>query len=217
MDIGIERASTTKRATLGKTGKRLLTFFFILLIICLLLVLRVQLKYRDKIISGEKLTPPNIGLVFGAGLKAKGQPGAVLEDRIFTAIKLFQDGKVSKIIMSGDNRDVNHNEVQAMKNFALEQGLPEDAIILDHAGLNTYDSCYRVREAFGLNKIILITQKYHLARALYICNELGVDALGVPAEDRGYAKQSKYSFREYLAGLQAWFEVNITKPEPIIN
>lgn len=217
MDIGIERASTIKRASLGKTGKRLLTFFFIILIICFLLILRVQMKYRDKIVTGDSLTPPNIGLVFGAGLKAKGQPGAVLEDRIITAIKLFQDGKVGKIIMSGDNRDVNHNEAQAMKNFALEQGLPEDAIILDHAGLNTYDSCYRVRKVFGLNKIVLITQKYHLTRALYICNELGIDALGVPAEDRGYSKQSKYSFREYLASLQAWFEVNITKPKPDIN
>jgi vancomycin permeability regulator SanA len=119
--------------------------------------------------------------------------------------------------MSGDNRNMNHNEVQAMKNFALDQGLPEDDIILDHAGRSTYDSCYRLKEIFNLQKIILVTQEYHLRRALYICNKMGIDALGVAAENRGYAKQAKYTGREIGASIQAWFDVNIFKPKPILG
>ena len=112
---------------------------------------------------------------------------------------------------------MNHNEVQAMKNFALDQGLPESAIILDHAGTSTYDSCYRIKNVYELSKIVLITQRYHLARALYLCNEFGVDAVGIAAENRGYSGQLKYNLREILASLQAWIEVNITKPEPILE
>jgi len=217
MDIGIEQAHTKKIISFSKATKVVLIFIIIGLVIFLSIVSSVQFKHKDKLVNFEEVQPPNIALVFGAGLKAKGEPSAVLEDRILTAIRLFQDGKVGKIIMSGDNRNVNHNEVQAMKNFALDQGVNEEDIILDHAGRSTYDSCYRLKEVFSLNKIVLITQKYHLPRALYICNELGIDAVGVPAESREYEKQVKYSSREMLASVQAWLDVNIFKPKPILG
>lgn len=217
MDIGIEQVQTRRKLNFSPILKIIILLIIISLIVFLFVLYQVQNKYDDKILEQSEIHAPNIALVFGAGLKAKGQPSAVLEDRIVTAIQLYQDGRVGKIIMSGDNRNVNHNEVQAMKNFAIDQGLPEEDIILDHAGLSTYDSCYRLKEVFNLNKIVLITQKYHLPRALYVCNELDISAVGVFAQDRGYQNQTKYSFREMLASIQAWMDVNIFKPKPIIN
>ena len=125
MDIGIEHAHTKKGISFSKATKVVIIFVMIGLVVFLSIVASVQFKYKDKLVEFEDIQPPNIALVFGAGLKAKGEPSAVLEDRILTAIGLYQDGKVGKIIMSGDNRNVNHNEVLAMKNFALQQGLDE--------------------------------------------------------------------------------------------
>jgi vancomycin permeability regulator SanA len=208
MDIGIEKAEFKSR---HRSLRFLKGCFIILLLLCLivfLIIWRVQTKYSDKITDGAEFFPPNVGLVLGAGLKAKGAPSDILEDRILTAIELYKNNRIGKFIMSGDNSSVDHNEVEAMKQFALAQGLPEEAIILDPAGLSTYNSCERVKSNFGLSKVIVITQKYHLRRALYLCNEQGVEASGVPARDRGYFKQIKYSFRELLASVQAWLQIN---------
>jgi len=208
MDFGIESGQPIRKFSLRKWCKVVIAFFLVMLVVLFLIILRVQTKYSDKIISSENLEPPNIALVFGAGLKAKGQPSAVLEDRVLTAIKLYQENKVGKFIMSGDEDQAEgHNEVEAMKNFALEQGLPEDAILLDGHGKSTYESCRRIKDEFGFTEIILITQKYHLHRALYLCNELGVNAQGIAAEDRGYANQLKFSIREWAASLHAWWQM----------
>lgn len=217
MDIGIEKATTRPRPNFSRSLKK---FFFVFLIFCFLvflIVARVQTKYGDKIQSPTVLTPPNVGLVFGAGLRAKGVPGAVLEDRLLSAVQLFHNGQVGKFILSGDNSTAGHNEVQAMKNSAILQGLPAEAILEDHAGLSTYDSCFRLKKVFGLNKIVLITQKYHLRRALYICNELGIDTVGVAAINRGYSAQFKFTLREWAASVQSWWQVNVLKPETVLE
>ncbi|KKR06666.1 MAG: hypothetical protein UT32_C0017G0009 [Parcubacteria group bacterium GW2011_GWC2_39_14] len=218
MDIGIERGSYRK---VHKPWSRFIKILFwsglILVLFFLFISWHVQSKFKDEIITSEKIEGPNIALVFGAGLNKVGGPSHVLEDRVLTAIKLYQDGKVGKIIMSGANPTVDYNEVQAMKDFAIGEGLPEDVIILDYAGRRTYDSCYRVKEIFSLNKIVLITQAYHLPRALYLCEELGVSALGVPAIDRGYFYKWKFSLREWPASFKAWLDINILKPKPILG
>ena len=217
MDIGIELASTKPKQKSSRIFRRL---FFVLLILCFiasLILYRVQFKYSDKIVSPDELKTPSIGLVFGAGLKARGVPGGVLKDRIMAAIKLYQEGKVDKFIFSGDNSTTGHNEVQAMKNLAIDNGLPENIVLLDHAGVSTYDSCYRLTKVFGLSKIVLITQRYHLRRALYICNELDIDASGVVAEDGDYVGKFGFFLREWPASLKAWVEVNIVKPESTLD
>ena len=185
--------------------------------VLLFIAWRVQEKYAEQIVPVEEITGPNIALVFGAGLKKSGAPSHILEDRVLTAIKLYQDGRVGKIIMSGANPVVDYNEVQAMKDFALSEGLPDDAIILDYAGRRTYDSCYRLKEIFSLNKIILVTQAYHLPRALYLCESLGVSARGISAIDRGYFYQWKYNLREWPASFKAWLDINFLKPKPILG
>ena len=204
MDIGIERGDA-KRSYFYGSSKIIFWLIFLVLFFIFLIIYRVQTKYTDKIIEVDQIESPAIGLVFGAGLKAKGQPGAILEDRVAKAITLYQDGKIGKIVMSGDNSTANHNEVQAMKNYALDQGLFEDAIIMDHAGIDTFNSCKRYAELVGSKKVVLITQKYHLPRALYICNELGLDATGIIAESKSSKIKLKYKAREFFASFKAWF------------
>lgn len=187
-------------------------FIIILLIIILAAViyLQVAFKYSKKIISLQELTNDyQVAMIFGAGLKARNQPGAVLEDRILTGIQAYQLGKVDYLLLSGDNSQANHNEVQAMKSLALEQGVPAAAILLDHAGVSTLDSCLNFKNDFEYQKVVLVTQKYHLRRALYICNELGIDAVGIDAAGQNYQGQLKFTLREIIACLVDFFEVKL--------
>jgi vancomycin permeability regulator SanA len=206
MDLGIEKISSKREF---KFSHWLRLLFFIILIFILffsIIIIRVQTKYSAKIVQTSDLKELSVGLVFGAGLKTYTTPSDILEDRILTAIKLYQEGKVGKFIMSGDTQDSTHNESEVMKQFAIAQGLPEEAILLDHVGKNTLISCKNVRDVFGLNKIVLVTQAYHLRRALYSCNEEGIDAVGIAAQSRPYVNQLKYTIREYLASVNAWLQ-----------
>jgi vancomycin permeability regulator SanA len=190
--------------------KWLIVLVLIASLVGLGLYLRVQTKYNRAIVSLDQI-PANFttAMVFGAGLKARGQPSDILEDRVLTAIQAYQEGKIGQILMSADNSQANHNEVQAMENLALEQGLPLEAIIHDHAGVSTFESCRRAKQELDLNKIVLVTQKYHLKRALYICNELGLEAIGLDASKRRYQKQLQFSWREIPACIFAWVELRL--------
>jgi vancomycin permeability regulator SanA len=137
-------------------------------------------------------------LVFGAGLNRAGGPSAILYDRVATAADLYKAGKVSKLLMSGDNSTENYNEVEAMRQTALGLGVPDDDIVLDYAGFNSWDSCYRARDIFGLDSATLVTQRFHLPRALYTCKYLRVDAVGVAADRQNY-RTGYNELREYLA------------------
>jgi SanA protein len=121
--------------------------------------------------------------------------------------------------MSGDNSTIYYNEPGAMKEYALELGVPEDAIVLDYAGRRTYDSCYRAGAIFGLQQATLVTQNFHLPRALYICRMLGISATGVKADQRMYRQGSImwWNLREVPATLVALWEVHISKPIPVLG
>ena len=146
-------------------------------------------------------------------------PTRVLRDRVETAARLYLSGKVEKLLMSGDNSYVDYNEPQAMKDYALQLGVPEDAIVLDYAGRRTYDTCYRANEIFGVDEAILVTQSFHLPRALYICNQLGIDASGVAAENHYFLKRSRayWNLRELIATPVALWEVHISQPTPVLG
>ncbi len=203
MDFGIEKGMDKP-----SPYRKIIWALMVVLLLMFIPIWRVQTKYADKILSDEELSEYQTAIVFGAGLKAKGQPGAVLEDRILTAIKLYQEGKAENILMSGDNESLNHNEVQAMKEYALNQGLPEEIILEDHGGGSTYLTCLRASENEEVGKAVLVTQEYHLKRALYLCNEIGLNADGVVAMDRGYSRQWRYTFREWGAVFLAWLKIN---------
>ena len=208
MDIGISKGELKPLKPYKRRFKKFLLVLLLILFLPALIILRVQTKYADQIVSGNELISPSVGLVFGAGLRRAGEPSDILKDRIKTAIQLYQDNKVGRFIFSADSVLADYDEVLAMKNFALSEGLPPAVIINDNFGVNTYESCQRLKNEFGLSSAVLITQKYHLRRALYICNELGIGALGVAAIDRGYAKQLMFTLREYLASLRAWYLIN---------
>jgi SanA protein len=172
-----------------------------------------------RLASVESVLADRAAIVFGAGLRRDGTPSPVLRDRIATAARLYFEGKVEKLLMSGDNRFEDYNEPGAMKAYALQLGIPAKDIVLDYAGRRTYDTCYRARDIFRLNSAILVTQAFHLPRALYICNQLGLPAVGVPADQREYRQASRvyWSIRETLAMMAALWEVHVTRPVPVLG
>ena len=160
-----------------------------------------------------------VAIVFGAGLTRGGYPTAVLRDRVETAAQLYFAGKVQKLLMSGDNRSDNYNEPGAMSQYALSLGIPADAIVLDYAGRRTYDTCYRAKTIFGLDSALLVTQQFHLPRALFLCNALGIQALGVEANNIHYFPLLLliWNIREQLATVGAFMDVYVSKPIPVLG
>lgn len=150
-------------------------------------------------------------LILGAGVK-DGRPKPMLRDRLLTGIELYKSGAAKKIIMSGDHGRADYDEVNVMRAFALEQGVRAEDIFLDHAGFSTYDSVYRAKNIFGAENIIIVSQKYHLYRALYISEKLDVKAAGVSANLNSYGGQLKRDIREIIARDKDFFKC-IVKPE----
>lgn len=174
---------------------------------------------RGKVFQPTEVPQSRAAVVFGAGLLHDGTPSPVLKDRVATAVGLYQAGKVEKILMSGDNRFVDYNEPAAMKEYAISMGVLEDAIVLDYAGRRTYDTCYRAKEIFGLQEAILVTQRYHLPRALFTCQGMGISVNGVAADLRQYHTHSLrfWSLRELPATLVAVWQVWVSHPLPVLG
>ena len=151
-------------------------------------------------------------LVLGAGVWGD-RPSPMLEDRLLEGIKLYKNNVSPKIMMTGDHGTKEYDEVNVMKAFAIENGVPSGDIFMDHAGFSTYESIYRARDVFAAKKIIIVTQEYHLYRALYIANELGIEAYGVPADPRQYVGALYRELREILARNKDFIQC-IFKPKP---
>ena len=199
---------------------RLITALITLGVLAFLLPRLITYFYaRPRIALAADAPQKPVAIVFGAGLWRDGSPTPVLRDRVATAANLYQNGKVQKILMSGDNSEIYYNEPEAMRQFALGLGIPDDAIVLDYAGRRTYDTCYRAQKIFGIKEAILVTQAFHLPRALYTCNMLGLPAIGVPADQRQYRRRSIlfWNMRELPATLVALWEIHYTKPTPILG
>ena len=158
-------------------------------------------------------------IVFGAGLQRDGTPSPVLRDRVAAAVQLYQAGKVEKILMSGDNRFIDYNEPGAMYTYAIELGMPAENIVLDYAGRRTYDTCFRAKAIFNLKEAILITQTYHLDRALFTCNMLGLPSVGYPSDLRTYHPSSYFywNLREIPATFMAVVDVWFRHPTPVLG
>ena len=161
----------------------------------------VVLSTKSRIISideAKDLTYVDCILVLGAGVYGN-KPRPMLEDRILTGIELYNNGVAKKIIMSGDHGQEDYDEVNVMKSYAIDEGINSSDIFMDHAGFSTYDSIYRLKEIFEVDKVVIVTQEYHLYRALYIAKELEIEAYGVSANLRDYPGQFKREVREILA------------------
>lgn len=169
-----------------------------------------------RILSPEeaaKLADVDCILVLGCGVREDGSPSHMLEDRLRRSVTLYREGAAAKILMSGDHGRTDYNEVGAMKQYAMDEGIPSEDIFMDHAGFSTYESMYRAKEIFAAEKVIIVTQEYHLYRALYIAERLGMEAYGVNADYRTYWGQISREGREVLARVKD-FANTLFWPEP---
>jgi SanA protein len=207
-----------------KGSLRFLSMALLVIILLGLLVLIVPRLItaaysKGKVYSAANVPVRRVAIVFGAGLWRNGSPTPVLADRVTAATNLYFAGKVEKLLMSGDNRYVEYNEPEAMRKLAISLGVPNDAIVLDYAGRRTYDTCYRAKAIFMVDQAILVTQAFHMARAIYLCNRLGVDSIGVESDLRIYPKSTLlfWNIRELFATTAAMWDVNISHSLPVLG
>ncbi len=187
--------------------KAIKRIFKILLIIALALTvlvagvdLIVKLSTKNSIVSVNSLEKnADFIVILGAGVRSDGTPSLMLKERLDSGIALYKSGVSKKLLLSGDHRSEYYDEVNTMKNYCLQNGVNEEDIFLDHAGLSTYDSIYRAKEFFDAENIVIVTQKYHLFRALFIAKSFGIKAKGVNCDTKVYAGQTYRSIREIFA------------------
>jgi SanA protein len=178
----------------------------------------VSARTRDRIYATVADTPSQpAAIVFGAGYWPSGRLSDALADRMDTAIELYRSGQVNKLLLTGDNRFENYNEPGRMMEYALAQGVPREDLVLDYAGRRTYDSCYRAKAIFGLERAVLVTQAFHLPRAIYTCDRLGLDVVGTVADRHEYVYSDWYRLRELFALARAWLDVSLLHPLPVLG
>ena len=224
-----------KRPSIPHTTRRLITWtslsragcnVAILILVLAVLLLGSPLAARSLIrssvnafifrdVAGAPTAP--VAMVFGAGVTPGGYLTPILADRVETAIALYRAGKVRKLIMTGDNRFAWYNEPGAMGAYAQARGVPAKDIVFDYAGRRTYDSCYRGRHIFGIQRAILVTQEYHLTRAVYTCRRMGIDAIGMAADRPPLKVALQFRLRELPALLVAWWDTNVRHPIPVMG
>lgn len=200
---------------MNKVLKCILIIIAIIVIIMFGIDLYVKLSTKKQIIQENeysKLSDIDCIIILGAGVWGD-KPSPMLEDRLQEGIKLYQNNVSDKIIMSGDHGRKEYDEVNLMKNYAIEKGIPAEKIFMDHAGFSTYESIYRAKEIFGAKKVVIVSQTYHLYRALHIANSLGLEAYGVGADPRQYEGAINREIREILARDKDFVQC-IFKPEP---
>ena len=202
--------------------RRIKRFFIILISAAVLLATAVFVPNFIVIKKGEsnivaleeaaELSDVDCAVILGAGVR-EGKPTPMLRDRLLVGIDLYKSGAVKKLIMSGDHGSTDYDEVNIMKSFAVDRGVPDEDIFMDHAGFSTYETIYRASEIFEADNIIIVSQKYHLYRALYIAEKLGIKSVGVSADLDTYRGQTKRDLREILARDKDFFKC-VFKPKP---
>ena len=205
-----------KRKIFIRIGLILLALIAICMIIVLGINLFVKKSVQNNIVPVEdavKLGNVDAIIILGAGVWDKDTPSPMLKDRLLRGVELYKQGASPKILMSGDHGKVDYDEVNVMKTFAINAGIDSKDIFMDHAGFSTYESIFRAKEIFGVHKVIIVTQGYHLYRALYLAKQLGIEAYGVASDQQEYGGQSKRELREILARNKDFITV-IFKPKP---
>lgn len=155
-----------------------------------------------------------VAIVLGAKVYDDGTPAPMLTDRLETGIALYKLGKVDKLLLSGDHGQTDYDEVNTMLDYVLVRGIPDEDVFTDHAGFSTYDTMYRARDVFKVTKAVVVTQGFHLARAVYTARTLGLEATGVAADIQPYANERRFAMRDWLARVKAVIQLHITHPRP---
>ncbi len=189
----------------------------VVLLALLILVINLVIvdSSRSHIVAGVADAPSaKVAIVLGAKVDTNGVPSPILADRLDTAIRLYKEGKVTRLLMSGDHGTTTYDEVNAMLDYATSRGVPSKDVFTDHAGFDTYSTMYRARDVFKVTKALVVTQRFHLARAVYTARELGLDATGVPADIQSYGGEWRFAVRDWLARVKAFFQLHVTHPKP---
>lgn len=198
-----------------KIIKLLIVISILIIIGPIILYYSIKSTQKDVIYHKiEDLPQRKVAIVFGTALEEENIPSQVLQDRIQTAVDLYKASKVEKIIMSGND---SLHETSTMINYAAEQGIPQEALQGDYKARRTYDSCYRAKHIFDLDEAILVTQEFHLTRALYICNALDVESVGIAADTTEYPNLTNMQIRDIYALSLALLDVNIRKPPVVLG
>ncbi|TFH31516.1 MAG: hypothetical protein E4G99_13895 [Anaerolineales bacterium] len=167
----------------------------------------LNMRYNQAISEPEDAANGPIAIVFGAGLRRDGRPTTVLADRVETAVQLYLDGKVDKLLMSGSAHGEQYDEALAMREYAISLGAKIEDILVDSEGDRTFMTCLRARDEYGITSALLVSQRFHLPRALGLCNMLGIEATGVASDLRSYRAQAFWTVRENIATLRALWDV----------
>ena len=202
----------TRRLIVIIIASLLAALFLLFAVINIIVLLSAQSRIVD-IEEAKALGSFDCILVLGAGVWRNNRPSHVLEDRLKIGIEAYCAGISDKLLMSGDHGRNNYDEVNVMKSFAMDCGIPSENIFMDHAGFSTYESMYRARDVFSAHRVLIVTQKFHMYRALYIANALGLEAYGLTSDLREYANATYSQLRESLARVKDFFMV-IFKPLP---
>lgn len=175
----------------------------------------VQLRYIDRI--DHQQSPVEYAIVLGASVKIDGTPSDALYDRVATAVELYNKDYVQKLLMTGDDGKFHTDEVAVMQRVATELGVPEEDILVDGHGYRTYESCKRAQEVFGIKEAVVVTQRFHLARAIFLCNHFGIESQGRVAARQSYQRIVFFWIRDLTSSFKAWWDVYIQTPRPVVE
>jgi SanA protein len=197
------------KSSLFRKIKRTTTLFFIVFVVVYILInLKVFIGAKDYLYTDPELIPGSYtALIPGASVYSSGYPSTILADRLDKAIELYDHKKIKRFLLSGDHAKPHYDEVNTMKDYLTERGIPDSVIFTDHAGFDTYNSVVRARDIFEVDSLIVVTQKFHLRRAIYIARNKGLVVNGYIADNRSYTSMPYLYFRESFANIKAFFEV----------
>ena len=209
----------SKLLTLKERLKKAIFFSILLLLLACTTALIVNQKVESVgtkyIVTSNEVPNADAILVLGAYVFPNGTVSTMLNDRLTAGYELYEQGKAPKLIVSGDHGRKDYDEVNSMKSFLKDKGVPNQDVFMDHAGFSTYESVYRARDIFKVQKLIIVTQEYHLKRAVYVARALGLEAYGVASDRRDYGQAMKmYKFREIAARNKDFLWTNVIKPKP---
>ena len=202
-------------------ARRCLLVLFILAVLAALFLGAIHNdvhRYDERIVANpDRLNlsnwpKPRVAVVFGASVFGNGELSPVLEDRVNTAIELYRNQQIDRILVSGDNRHPSYNEPKAMMDYLISHAVDRKDVIVDYAGRSSYETCLRAKSVFGLQRAVLVTQSFHLPRALYLANELGLDAVGVPGDIKLKNEVGYQGLREWAAEIKAYFDLHVSPP-----
>ena len=197
-----------------KIFKKIIGLALVTLMLMLIVNWHVKTSAEQHMILSNSNNDMPVAIILGAYVHPNGQLCDMLEDRVRTGVKLYQSGQVKKLLMTGDHGQISYDEVNSMRQYAEKMGVPPEDIFMDHAGFSTYDSMYRARDIFCVDSAIIVTQEFHLSRAIYIAQGMGIDAKGIKADLRPYYGIEYNEMREVLARNKDFINTNILKPQP---